>query len=128
MLLFRFTFSFSNIFYSFDVVLLLVFHPAGLNTLVKTIIRQHNLKKLIAVQFTFLFISNLCWTALSKCFVAVGSIEGVVGSKYPRGGVLPYNSYTGMCCPTGPYFWDSDLKRGIMFKPFSRTGYNFSNA
>ena len=31
--------------------------------------------------------------------------------------------HTGMCRPTGSYFWDSDLKRGIMFKPFSRTGY-----
>ena len=46
----------------------------------------------------------------------------------PGGGVLPYNSYTGMCRPTGSYFWHSDLKRGIIFKPFSRTGYNISNA
>ena len=43
-------------------------------------------------------------------------------------GVLPYNSYTGMCHPTGLYFWDSDLKRGIIFKSFSRMGYNISNA
>ena len=52
-------------------------------------------------------------------------------SHCPRpggGGVLPYNSYTGMCRPKGSYFWDSDLKRGIIFKPFSGTGYNFSNA
>ena len=41
------------------------------------------------------------------------------------GGVLPYNGYTGMCRPTGSYFWDSGLKRGIIFKSFSRTGYNF---
>ena len=34
------------------------------------------------------------------------------------GGVLPYNSYTGMCRPTGSYFWDFDLKRGIIFTPF----------
>ena len=46
---------------------------------------------------------------------------------HPGGGVLPYNSYTGMSRPTGSYFWDSDLKRGIIFKPFSRTGNNFSN-
>ena len=44
------------------------------------------------------------------------------------GGVLPYNSYTDMCRPMGLYFWDADLKRGIIFKPISRTGYNFSNA
>ena len=44
------------------------------------------------------------------------------------GGVLPYISYMGMCRPTGSYFWDSNLKWGIIFKPFSRTGYNFSNA
>ena len=43
-------------------------------------------------------------------------------------GVLPYNNYTGMYRPTGSYFWDSDLKRGIIFKPFSRTWYNISNA
>ena len=30
-------------------------------------------------------------------------------------GVLSYNSYTGMCRPTGSYFWDSDLKRGPHF-------------
>ena len=42
--------------------------------------------------------------------------------------VLPYNSYTGMCHPTGSYFWDSDLKGGIIFKRFSRMAYNFSNA
>ena len=46
-----------------------------------------------------------------------------------RGGeVPPYNSYKGMRRPTGSYFWDSDLKRRIIIKPFSRTGYNFSNA
>ena len=28
----------------------------------------------------------------------------------------------------GHIFATSDLKRGIIFKPFSRTGYNFSNA
>ena len=33
-----------------------------------------------------------------------------------------------MCHPTRSYFWDSDLQRGIIFKPFSRTGYHFSNA
>ena len=44
------------------------------------------------------------------------------------GGVLPYNSYTGMCRPTGSCFWDSDLKRGIIFKPFSRTRCDISNA
>ena len=44
------------------------------------------------------------------------------------GGVLPYNSYTGMCRPKGSYFWDSNQKRGIISKPFSRTGYNLSNA
>ena len=49
-------------------------------------------------------------------------------SSLGPGGVLPYNSYTGMRRPTGSYFSDSDLKRGIIFKPFSRTGYNFSNA
>ena len=32
------------------------------------------------------------------------------------GGVLPYNSYTGMCRPTGSHFWDSDLKRGMIFQ------------
>ena len=42
--------------------------------------------------------------------------------------VPPYNSYKGMRRPTGSYFWDSDLKRSIIIKPFSRTGYNFSNA
>ena len=50
---------------------------------------------------------------------------------WPRGGwgggVLPYNSYTGMFRPTGWCFWDSDLKRGIIFKLFSGTGY-ISNA
>ena len=30
--------------------------------------------------------------------------------------------------PTGSYFWDSDLKRSIIIKPFCRTGYNFSSA
>ena len=30
--------------------------------------------------------------------------------------------------PTGLYFWDADLKRSIIIKPFFRTGYNFSNA
>ena len=44
------------------------------------------------------------------------------------GGVLLHNCYTGMCRPTGSYFWDSDLERGIILEPFSRTGYNFSNA
>ena len=38
------------------------------------------------------------------------------------GGVLPYNSYTGMWRPTGSHFWDSDLKRGIIFKPFLKNG------
>ena len=33
-----------------------------------------------------------------------------------------------MCRPTGSYFWDSNLNQGIMFKPFSRMGYNISNA
>ena len=42
-------------------------------------------------------------------------------AKIP-GGVLPYNSYTGLCRPTGSYFWDSDLERNTIFKPFSRTG------
>ena len=52
------------------------------------------------------------------------------GTSRPGGGgeVLPYNSYTGMCRPTGSYFWDSDLKRGVIFRTFSRTGYKFSNA
>ena len=50
--------------------------------------------------------------------------------EQPGGREVPYNSYTGMCRPPGSYFWDSDLKRGIIFKPFSRTGYtgNISNA
>ena len=46
----------------------------------------------------------------------------------PEGGIVPYNNYTGMCRPTGSCFWDSDLKRGIIFKLFSRMGYNISNA
>ena len=52
--------------------------------------------------------------------------------SYPVGGgggeVPPYNSFKGMRRPMGSYFWDSDLKRSIIIKPFSRTGYNFSNA
>ena len=47
----------------------------------------------------------------------------VVGSG--PGGVLPYNSYSGMCRPTGSYFWDSDLKRGIIFRTFSERGTTF---
>ena len=50
------------------------------------------------------------------------------GSHPGRGEVPPYNSYKGMRRPTGSYFWDSDLKRSIIIKPFSRAGYNFSNA
>ena len=34
------------------------------------------------------------------------------------GGVLPYITYTGMCRPTGSWFWSS----------WFRTGYNISNA
>ena len=33
-----------------------------------------------------------------------------------------------MCRPMGSYFWDFNLKRGVIFKPFSRTGYNILNA
>ena len=36
--------------------------------------------------------------------------------------VVLCSSYTGMCRPTGSRFWDSGLERGIIFKPFSRTG------
>ena len=49
-------------------------------------------------------------------------------TQLPGGEVPPYNSYKGMRRPKGSYFWDSDLKRSIIIKPFSRTGYNFSNA
>ena len=52
----------------------------------------------------------------------------VTGEGGGWGGVLPYNSFTGMFRPTGSYFWVSDQKRGIIFKPFSRTGYNILNA
>ena len=54
---------------------------------------------------------------------ALGSYPGGGGGGYPS-----YNSYKGMRRPTGSYFWDSDLKLSIIIKPFSRTGYNFSNA
>ena len=55
--------------------------------------------------------------------------NNALGSYVGGGGeVPPYNSYKGMCRPTGSCFWDSDLKRSIITKPFSRTGYNFSNA
>ena len=39
-------------------------------------------------------------------------------SSPPGGGVLPYITYTGMCRPTGSWFWSS----------WFRTGYNISNA
>ena len=55
-------------------------------------------------------------------------VKNLIWREAPGGGgLLPYNSYMGMCRPTGSYFWDSDLKRGIIFKPISRTRYNFSN-
>ena len=54
---------------------------------------------------------------------ALGSYPGEGGGEVP-----PYNSYKGMRRSTRSYFWDSDLKRSIIIKPFSRTGYNFSNA
>ena len=41
-----------------------------------------------------------------------------------RGGGEGY-SLTVSC--TGSYFWYSDIKRGIIFTSFSRTGYNISN-
>ena len=60
-------------------------------------------------------------------FVLRPSINALV--SYPGGGGgTPYNSYKGMRRPPETYFWDSDLKRSIIIKPFSRTGYNFSNA
>ena len=50
----------------------------------------------------------------------------------PRGGGYSLIIAIRVCAAqhTRSYFWDSDLKRGIMFKPFLYvgTGYNFSNA
>ena len=67
------------------------------------------------------------WTTWKKhSFVLRPSINAL--GSYPGGEVPPYNSYKGMLRPTGSYFWDSDLKRSIIIKPFCRTGYNFSNA
>ena len=54
--------------------------------------------------------------------------QSTVSQRRWGGGVLPYNSHTGMCRPMGSSIWDSDLKRGMVFKPFSRTGYDISNA
>ena len=44
------------------------------------------------------------------------------------GVLLPSSIYTGMCCPTGSCFWDSDLEQGIILKLFSTTGCNIANA
>ena len=48
----------------------------------------------------------------------------------PGGRVLPYNTYTGMCRPTGSWFWSSWFRTGYPFQRrfLARTGYNFSNA
>ena len=61
-------------------------------------------------------------------FVLRPSINALGSYRGGGGRVPPYNNYKGMRRPTGLYFWDSDLKRNTIIKPFSRTGYNFSNA
>ena len=43
-------------------------------------------------------------------------------------GVLPYITYTGMCCPSGSWFEAPELEWGTISEAFSRTGYNISNA
>ena len=66
--------------------------------------------------------------------VSASQIRDKMGNNFQDSGYLPggYSltnySYTCMCRPTGSYFGDSDLKRGIIFKPFSWTGYTISNA
>ena len=46
-----------------------------------------------------------------------------------RGGKYPLVIAIRVCAAQqGSYFWDSDLKRSIIIKPFSGTGYNVSNA
>ena len=34
----------------------------------------------------------------------------------PPGGLLPYITYTGMCCPTGSWFWSSWFRTGYPFQ------------
>ena len=62
----------------------------------------------------------VAWLGFKRRATAVlkSNLVGHSSSIYPGGGVLPYITYTGMCRPTGSWFWSS----------WFRTGYNISNA
>ena len=65
-------------------------------------------------------------TFIYMLYYFAGLNEYSTADHYPIS--FSINIPKGMRRPTGSYFWDADLKRSIIIKPFSRTGYNFSNA
>ena len=72
--------------------------------------------------------------SLAPKFLPLSFQPVVTQAPSPGGGVLPYITYTGMCRPTGSWFWSSwfrtgypfhrrFLERGIIFRTHESTSF-----
>ena len=71
------------------------------------------LRSALTQQFS-LYVCVYGWVCVYVCMYVWNNKETAL---YPRGGgVLPYIAYTGMCRPTGSWFWSSWFRTGYPFQ------------
>ena len=80
--------------------------------------RENDLLKILIVTTCALELGALWWlmdtTDLPRSFEHE-IIPSTTLTRQPRG-VLPYITYTGMCCATGSWFWSSWFRTGYPFQ------------